>query len=100
MKEQYRPQIHNSMIANQLFTYRNLTDDELDKYITIYETPEMRRLTEQLSNGMTEVFSERMQLMAKDFRKYLDENPPAKEPAPAAKAPAPKSKTTTKAPSK
>lgn len=75
LKAQYRPQIHNSMIANQLFTYRNLSDKELEQYVAMYETPAMQNFSMHLSKGMTEVFSEQMQTMAKEFKKFLDENP-------------------------
>jgi len=85
MKQQYRESIHNAMIANQLFTYRNVSDEDLGNYVLIYETPSVHKFSGQLQQSMLQAMLERSEAMAREFRTYL-----AKKPSPAPKTGAPR----------
>ena len=82
MKLEYRRSIHNAMIANQLFTYRNISDEDLGRYVSIYETPAVHKFSDQLQQSMLQTMVERSEAMAREFHKYLGNNlPPGNSPA-------------------
>ena len=101
MKLEYRPSIHKAMIANQLFTYRNVSDEDMGKYVAIYETPAVHKFSDQLQKSMLQAMAERSEVMGREFHNYLDKKPGqgVKKAAPANTAPkttAPKKADTAK----
>jgi hypothetical protein len=73
MKAQYRPTLHNAIIANELFTYREVSDQQLEAYVAMNEKGPMHDFCQRLSTYQQQALMEWSQNLGREIRKLIDQ---------------------------
>lgn len=69
--------MHGAVLVNLLFTYRDVSDQDLTSYIELYETPPFRRFTDTLEKAFLAVIGRQSDKLGQEIKKMAPP-PPAK----------------------
>jgi hypothetical protein len=62
------PFIRSGQIISALFTYRDVSDEDLKQYVAMYENPAMQQFTKTFESAFVDAMSRQSQSVASDRR--------------------------------
>jgi hypothetical protein len=73
IRDQLLPPVRLATRIQQLMTYRNASDEELDQYIMLLRTPDLQRFQIICKNAFQDAVVRRSQILAALLKQHLDE---------------------------